>query len=789
MTWSAARRVSHATVVPATVALVVGACTLALIVQRHDDLGRRHLEQRADVVDAAIDSIERDADRAAASVAGALTGTSEPAQLRAILTALVDESALTSTLAIVDDAGTIVAANQDSSLVTRAVVEARLSGLSPTRAELILSDAHDDRDRLLFAASSPRETATVLVELSLERSTFQDLPFGTAFTVTVIDPRIGGVVAHTDAAVGQRALRRSVSLGGQPALLTVSGDGAASGRRAWAAALLAAMCAAVATTTLRSAIRWRAERQRSALHERVLDGVFAHQQRIEADLRTSETQLRAMLESNPDTVALLDPIERRCELLNRRELLGYSAANLDQCDFVFTITNEESVLRDWWSSLSIARGDAGNWVEFWATSTDGDRRRMQLRAAPIGSGALGVRRRCLGVFTDITAQHQQREREMAMRDELERVRHLESLGRLAGGIAHDFRNVLAAVDLNTELLGARVPPDARCHLDIIQRASGRAAEMVHQLLSFAKRELGEPVAVDVSQAVLAIEPLLRSSVSSAISIDLQLDDEPCVTRAGPGHLDRVILNLVCNSRDAMPHGGMIRISTTRGPCAIPPGAPERDWVLLIVADNGTGIPGDVLEKVLDPFFTTKGPAGSGLGLASVHGLVTALGGHIAIASTPDHGTTVTIALPAEGALVPRAVSADTTTTRNRAIRRVVLVDDDDDVREPTARLLRERGLEVIEASNAYDGLAALAHDPPDVLLTDIVMPGGMNGLDLAELARREFPGVAVVVMSAHADSVIADRTPTPHRLLCKPISGPDLLDALEHAFRRAHDAA
>ena len=311
MTWSAARRVSHATVVPATVALVVGACTLALVMQRHEDLSRRHLEGRADVVDAAIDSIERDADRAAASVAGALTVTSEPASLRATLTALVDSSSLISTVAIVDDAGTIVAANQDSSLVTRAVVEAHLSGLAPAGAELILSDANDKRDLLLFAASSPSETATVLIELRLERSTFQDLPRGTAFTVTVLDPRVGGIVAHTDAAVGQRTVRRSVSLGGQPAVLTVSGDDPATSGRAWAAALLAALCAAVATTTLRSAIRWRVERQRSHDHERVLEGVFSHQQRMEADLRTSETQLRAMLESNPDAVALLDPAERR----------------------------------------------------------------------------------------------------------------------------------------------------------------------------------------------------------------------------------------------------------------------------------------------------------------------------------------------------------------------------------------------------------------------------------------------------------------------------------------------
>jgi CheY-like chemotaxis protein len=206
-------------------------------------------------------------------------------------------------------------------------------------------------------------------------------------------------------------------------------------------------------------------------------------------------------------------------------------------------------------------------------------------------------------------------------------------------------------------------------------------------------------------------------------------------------------------------------------------------VLVIVADNGAGIPDDIIGKVFDPFFTTKGPAGSGLGLSTVHGIVTALGGHVSITSTPGHGTTVTVALPPESPLPASAVPADAATARDSAARRVVLVDDDDDVREPTARMLRDRGFEVVEASNAHDGLAAMAQAPPDALLTDIVMPGGMNGLDLADLTRKEFPGVAVVVMSAYGDSLIADRAPTPHRVLCKPISTDDLLDALERALQ------
>jgi CheY-like chemotaxis protein len=241
----------------------------------------------------------------------------------------------------------------------------------------------------------------------------------------------------------------------------------------------------------------------------------------------------------------------------------------------------------------------------------------------------------------------------------------------------------------------------------------------------------------------------------------------------------LILNLVCNARDALPWGGIIRLATVRGQGEIPPGSAPCEWVQLIVADNGVGIPDDIIAKVFDPFFTTKGDAGSGLGLASVHGIVSSLGGHVAIASTYGRGTTVTVALPPEDAAPPAVPSSDRAGTRPAGTRRVVLVDDDAEVREPMAWMLRDSGFEVIEAANAYDGLEAITQGPPDVLVTDIVMPGGMNGVDLAELAHRQFPSVAVVLVSGYAEAVIDDGTHLPHRLLRKPFSSEELLDAVD----------
>ena len=463
-----------------------------------------------------------------------------------------------------------------------------------------------------------------------------------------------GAITSTDRPVGAPAVQRRLTIGGQPAELAVSGPVEAADRTPLAAATLAALCAAALGATCRSALRWRGERQRLYHDDHLLGGAFDHQQRVEADLRTRDTQLRAVLESTPDTVALLEPSQQRCRLLNRSDLLGHvrraSKGAASSCRWRRTTrTFDHGGCR--YRLPTTARRTT--------TSSSGRHRptavadTLHLRVAALRGTGLSLQHRCVGVFTDITEQHRRREHESAMRDELERVRHLESLGRLSGGIAHDFRNVLAAVDINTELLAARVEPDAQRYINVIQRASGRAAEMVRQLLSFAERDLSETGIVDVNQAVVEIEALLRSSVSATISLELDLDSLPCTTRAARGDLDRLILNLVCNARDALPLGGIIRVATVRGRGEIPTGSAPSEWVQLIVADNGVGIPEDIIAKVFDPFFTTKGDSGSGLGLASVHGIVSSLGGHVAIASRYGSGTTVTVALPPEERGAPR----------------------------------------------------------------------------------------------------------------------------------------
>jgi signal transduction histidine kinase/ActR/RegA family two-component response regulator len=625
------------------------------------------------------------------------------------------------------------------------------------------------------------------MELALDRAALANLPEGTAFVLVagLNDAPVTGVIAQTDVSLSGARTRRVLELGGQSMTLTVSGTEATAVDDAWAAVALAALCAAVVVMTLQSAWRWRAERRYLAHEEQLLDGALAHQQRVEADLRVSETQLRAVLASTPDSVAVLEPLSQHVHLLNRTELLGHDASLFEESGFLLSIVIDDSELRLWWAALALAPLDEHRHIEFWARTADDSRRRLRLRVAPLRGAGLSLQHRCLGVFTDVTEGHEQHERERAMRGELERARHLESLGRLAGGIAHDFRNVLAAVDMNTDLLASRADRDTARHLDVIRRATARASDMVQQLLAFAKRDLAEPVLVDLNDAVADMEPVLRCSVYPEVALDFALDPDPCPTHAGPGQLDRLILNLVCNARDALPDGGTVRIATRRERGAFDPDGEERDWVVLIVADDGVGIPDDIIDKVFEPFFTTKGGGGSGLGLAGVHGIVTALGGRVAISSAVGRGTTVTLALP----MAATSPSPDPPADRSPDGRRVLLVDQDVEQRAPAAQLLRERGFDVVEAASASDGLAAMAQRAPDVLVTDLVIPGAMNGLDLAARARHVHPGVSVLVVSEFADAVIADGSPIPHRLVRKPLSADELAEAVDllHAAQHRTD--
>lgn len=359
-------------------------------------------------------------------------------------------------------------------------------------------------------------------------------------------------------------------------------------------------------------------------------------------------------------------------------------------------------------------------------------------------GEDGEPRYLQGVMIDVT---ERRRREDESRD----AQRLESIGQLAGGVAHDFNNLLGIIQGYAELLESAVPETSRSDVHEIRRAAERAADLTRQLLLFGRREPAEAGLVDANEVVADLEDVLRHTLGEHVEFTVDRAPDPCPVRMPAGQLEQILVNLVVNARDAMPGGGRLALSTAR------PG----DRVIVRVADSGTGMTDEVAARAFDPFFTTKEKGrGTGLGLATVYGIVRGAGGRVRLDTLPERGTTVEIELPraeeeplADEQQVfepppsppPLAGQGET----------VLLVEDEQAVRELTGRILTENGYRVIDAEDGrrarvlYDGLQGEI----DLLLSDVVMPG-MSGPQVAEELRGMSPDLRVLYMSGHAGDVL-----------------------------------
>ncbi len=404
---------------------------------------------------------------------------------------------------------------------------------------------------------------------------------------------------------------------------------------------------------------------------------------------------------------------------------------------------------------------------------------------------------------------------------------LETVGRLAGGIAHDFNNLLAAV------LGAAgalrdagaLAPAAEEDLRTIEDAARRGAGLVRQLLAFARQQHLEPRVLDLNAAVRAMAPLLRRLLGGggAVRLDLALEEPGWHVRVDPGQLDQVVLNLAANAREAMPEGGVLRIATRGavvlgqagdGRRGIPPGR----YVVLEVSDTGRGIPPEVLPRLFEPFYTTRPErGGTGLGLATVQGIIAQSGGHIGVRSRPGEGTCFTIHLPrhqdaaspwaeardavapagdgpAPPALAPPPAeppSAGPLAAAPGTIQ-VLLVEDEAPLRRLAERVLQRAGYAVAAADSteaALDGLEAGQIAPPALLVSDVAMAGA-DGLALARGLRARWPGLPVVLMSGYSEVTLGqDLEAEGIRLLKKPFAPAALVAAAAAALRPARQDA
>ncbi|MBA3443315.1 MAG: PAS domain S-box protein [Gemmatimonadales bacterium] len=359
--------------------------------------------------------------------------------------------------------------------------------------------------------------------------------------------------------------------------------------------------------------------------------------------------------------------------------------------------------------------------------------------------------------------------EVAMRrneQQLLQAQKMEAVGRLAGGIAHDFNNLLTVLAGSVHYLLARHPQGTADYSDLaaIKDATDRAAALTGQLLAFSRRQVLQPVDVDINQAVRQTSALLRRLIGEHIEIVLGLAEGLGAVKGDPTQLEQVLLNLAINARDAMPEGGTLRIDTSNvtvnGDYASTHlGLEPGPYIMLAVTDSGHGMDALTKSQIFEPFFTTKEEGvGTGLGLSTVYGIVKQSGGSIYVYSEPGHGTTFKVYLPCVGLCATPEEHADLPAGVARRGEVVLLAEDRTDVRRFTARVLRECGYEVLEAENGEVALACARDYAGTIhlLLSDAVMPG-ISGRTLAERLRAIRPDLRVVFMSGYTDDTVLDR--------------------------------
>jgi PAS domain S-box-containing protein len=407
--------------------------------------------------------------------------------------------------------------------------------------------------------------------------------------------------------------------------------------------------------------------------------------------------------------------------------------------------------------------------------------------------------RLIGTIQDITARRLAEQAQEAMAEQLRQAQKLESIGRLAGGVAHDFNNILVVVLGCAEALRRSVdegrPPDPE-DVEELQEAARRARDLTSQLLAFARRQVVAPVVLDLNGEVRRAERMLQRILGEDVRLTLRLEPDLWPTTFDPGQLQQVLMNLAVNSRDAMPGGGQLTISTANVGAAEPPeagwrGAPAADGpqVRLLVEDSGQGIPEELWPRVFEPFLTTKPTGrGTGLGLATVYGIVQQAGGTVRFRSRPGRGTAFEILLARAAGPAPRAAAIRAAPgPGTRAGERILLVEDDELVRATASRALRQAGYDVTVASGGAEVLDLISRGAgaPQLLLSDVVMPG-MNGRQVAEAARASWPGLRVLFMSGYAQDIIVHHGVVDPGLdlLEKPFTSQGLLARVRAALDR-----
>ena len=377
-------------------------------------------------------------------------------------------------------------------------------------------------------------------------------------------------------------------------------------------------------------------------------------------------------------------------------------------------------------------------------------------------------------------------------EQLLQAQKMEAIGQLTGGVAHDFNNLLAVMLGNLELIRETIalPPTQARMLDSIAGAATRGADLVRSLLAFARRQRLNPERVDLGRVATRALELLGRTLDAGIAIEAKLGDDLHAALVDPALLEAALLNLALNARDAMPEGGRLTVEARNlrlGPADLLPGEdwPPGDYVAVSVADTGSGMTAEVRRRVFEPFFTTKEVGkGTGLGLSMVYGFVAQSGGHIRLSSAPGAGTTFTLLFPRAAPAPAQPSAGEPAGPAGLAGLKVLLVEDDDDVRETALAMLRSFGCEATAFNEGAPALEALRGPAAfDLLLTDVLLPGGLRGPEIAKRAQQLRPGLKCVLMSGYAPQGAPGGPEQPAEgVLAKPFRRAELALALARAL-------
>ncbi len=383
----------------------------------------------------------------------------------------------------------------------------------------------------------------------------------------------------------------------------------------------------------------------------------------------------------------------------------------------------------------------------------------------------------------ITSARDVTEREQ-LEAQLRQAQKMEAIGQLTGGVAHDFNNLLAVIGGNAELARRRPGNTAR-QMENILRATERGVTLTRQLLSFSRRHVGTPQTIDLRLDMPRIAEMLPASLRGNIQMHIKVAKEIWPIEVDVAELEMALLNIAVNARDAMPQGGIFDIDVHNSPPDVT--TLNRDHVVIALRDSGIGIPADLIAKVFDPFFTTKQPGeGTGLGLSQVYGFAQQSGGLVSLDSTPGRGTTITIRLPRSDKELPVAQPQDRTPGSGALSGSILLVEDNPQVADVTAQTLTTMGFRVEVVDRARKALRRLDSGTADIdlLLTDVVMPDAMNGVDLAVQVRDRFPNLPILLTSGYNDAVIPASGAFP--ILRKPVPYDELYRAICAALGIPH---